>query len=145
MTKDVNNGSDRGGNSGGNSARDDHRSVRDSRSEHAEPNPSFIPRSQSRSATSSVNANVATDRAVEASGLPVPEIEHARLVEHVSSLENADRLILMLTYAESLTPHEVAKVLDLEEPHVIKRLNVLKESARRALHTHRDGFNAVRA
>lgn len=56
--------------------------------------------------------------------------EAAHLNRFVHSLERVDRLVLMLHYAESLTPKEIGLILELTEKQVCTKLTGLQRRAR---------------
>ncbi len=57
----------------------------------------------------------------------------ARLKRFLQTLPQNDRYILLLSYADGLTPIEVSLVLDLPELTVRRRLEVLRREAELAI------------
>jgi len=61
----------------------------------------------------------------------------------VQSLCRTDRLVLILTYAEQLTPAEISLVLDLSEPEVLRRQSSLYDRAREVVRCGNGGESTV--
>lgn len=58
----------------------------------------------------------------------------AGLRHFVNVLPRIDRYILLMFYADDLTPAEISQVLDLPEYKVEQRLTVLRDEVAAALH-----------
>jgi|GEM_PF-5741407 len=59
--------------------------------------------------------------------------DKASLARHIAGLDQVDRYILLMTYAEQMSCQEVALVLEWPEDRVRSRLEKLKTQAKHAL------------
>ncbi len=62
--------------------------------------------------------------------------DRTRLFRHLESMTRQDRLILILAYAEQLTPAEIALIVEVPESTVLNSLRDTQRIARNILRAH---------